>query len=403
MARPDMEVFMVATKCTNCGLISNKLITVGRSNLCESCYFPCHDCGEMINRAHDIFYTVQNENKDRTYYVCKKCFAIRHRMCNYCSSIRPRDTIKIYVKSGHGRIYYCEDCEKYVIFDKSVLKYNANPYHQHRYLRHEKNPFMFGFELEVECENRADTLQNFINCIKKKRLKTMFYFKHDGSLQNGFEIVTHPISYEYFKTNVGFKDIIHNLIGSFTFYDAKTCGLHFHTSKSYVGQEAYYKMLLFYSTNASPIISFSKRTEEQLNRYCRVVQFDKKRYARFLKQKLIDHDKYVAVRWCNDKKTIEHRIFRGTLNYDRFMASLEFVYALTLFVKQHSFMCLAKENSWDLFKKYIKREGRYRYLERALAGINNMTQRFKTEEDNRPAIERILTTREEDLNVCTNS
>lgn len=75
-------------------------------------------------------------------------------------------------------------------------------------LNKEDNLYM-GFELEIEREidntdddeyeilkRKAIDLQKFLN---KETKENLFYFKEDGSLNYGFEIVSHPMTYKYIK------------------------------------------------------------------------------------------------------------------------------------------------------------------------------------------------------------
>ena len=87
--------------------------------------------------------------------------------------------------------------------------------------------FMFmGTELEVEdreCHNGGAQ-------IVEDALGNLVYCKHDGSLNNGFEIVTHPMTLAY----------VHQLDWSFTekliqtghrSWDTDTCGIHIHVDR----------------------------------------------------------------------------------------------------------------------------------------------------------------------------
>ena len=60
--------------------------------------------------------------------------------------------------------------------------------------------------------------------------------------------------------------------------------------------------------------------------------------------------RYAAVNFCNHR-TIEFRLFKGTLNYPRFMATLEWVDALVRWVK--TWEAPTDDKSWVAFCQYL--------------------------------------------------
>ena len=114
-------------------------------------------------------------------------------------------------------------------------------------------------------------------------------------------------------------------------HQAGTCGLHVHINRnslgdSYETQECTIaKILYFYEKFWDEILRFSRRTNEQVNHWAR-------RYGGGLisPRETLKHAKsahlgrYVAVNLENCY-TIEMRIFRGSLKYSTFIATLQFV------------------------------------------------------------------------------
>ena len=79
----------------------------------------------------------------------------------------------------------------------------------------------------------------------------------------------------------------------------------------------------------------------------------------------------------HDKPTIEMRIFRGTLFYPRFIATLQFADALAHFVKEEGTLNSSRTNSWLDFIEWCKKTCNYGHF---LNYIKNDKTLFKIEE-----------------------
>ncbi len=63
------------------------------------------------------------------------------------------------------------------------------------------------------------------------------YCKHDGSLEDGFEIVTHPMSLEYHEKHMPWAAVLQEAVSmGYRSHQAGTCGLHIHVSRSAFGR-----------------------------------------------------------------------------------------------------------------------------------------------------------------------
>ena len=114
-------------------------------------------------------------------------------------------------------------------------------------------------------------------------------------------------------------------------HQAGTCGLHVHISRNALGanyeeQEATIaKILYFYEKFWNEILTFSRRTESQVEHWARRYGGGIINPKETLKHAKNSHmGRYAAVNLENEA-TIEMRIFRGTLRYKTFMATLQFV------------------------------------------------------------------------------
>ena len=279
--------------------------------------------------------------------------------------------------------YYCLDCwlEKYD--NKLLIDYSYKPQPRFSKMSFEKNPLFMGIELEMEAdeakinqydydadededgdEEREYYNQRYLadyayNIMKKYPC----YIKYDGSLNNsGMEIVTHPQTVKFHKCIFDWETLFKKLQrDGFTSYSNNRCGLHIHLSKSWFKPEDYLKFNIIFDKNFSILKRFSKRTKvnycNKINsRETRIIEREKK------KTRLSDwYDHYKSIYFGN-YKTIELRIFRGTLDITRFNATLDMTEALSLFVKSYSlvfFIKATRKQLWYTFLSFMQQCKRY--------------------------------------------
>jgi hypothetical protein len=175
--------------------------------------------------------------------------------------------------------------------------------------------------------------------------------EHDGSLHNGFEMVTgwtgldvHAKQLQHFK----------NPIRGLKSHDTSTCGLHVHICKKDMTLFHAVKMVLFVndSGNQRLVRSLARRDS---SRYSQVK--NKKAGYEWLTNaksgnnlKYLNADRYEALNFQNDR-TIEFRMFKGTMRYDTIMACLEFTYATWFFCRDTGTNQLTTDN----FLEFISR------------------------------------------------
>jgi hypothetical protein len=75
-------------------------------------------------------------------------------------------------------------------------------------------------------------------------------------------------------------------------------------------------------------------------------------------------DRYSAINVCH--KTVELRIFNGTLKHDRFVAVLQFCDAIVKFVRGHGYSSMA----WSIFYDFLCRDNSYCHLVKYLQREN---------------------------------
>ena len=287
-------------------------------SLCDSYHdlTECHDCGDSM--YYDDSYS---------------CYQGDFNVCNSCCD------------NGY---YYSENQDSYISnddYDEYDSDYDDEDYSGvHRYetdvldhldfqrtsneLRQEqrgKKLMYCGVELEVERRNNCpDDIAYHINT---NVLPDFAICKSDGSLDNGFEIVTAPSTYAMHKKNwsrfFDDKQCRENLKG----WSTDTAGLHIHLSRNALTPSEIGKILIFINdqTNNDFINQIAGRSSDQ--------------WAKKSPKKITDaynsSDKYEAVN-TSHRNTIELRIFRSNVSKHGFFRVLEFAFALSDFVKTTS-------------------------------------------------------------------
>jgi hypothetical protein len=224
-------------------------------------------------------------------------------------------------------------------------------YHGH-YARH----LLLGVELEVddggEDEDKAAEVLRILNGSPYSERNV--YIKHDGSLNAGFEIVSQPATINYHIKRIPWKQAFDYLIDNgYRSHDTATCGLHVHFNCVFLGTsekeflQAEAKLLAFFEENWEKIVRFSRRKERQIDRYCR--RYGHKNIRDAYEEN--NESRYYVINFQNST-TDEIRIFRGTLRYETFIATLLFVHNLVIYCKK------TKHNlndSWESFLKFVRK------------------------------------------------
>ena len=237
----------------------------------------------------------------------------------------------------------------------------------------ERKTYTLGIELEVEAkgsERDRNGIVNAVNLLNKNNLedKDRYFVVHDGSLNNGLEIVTHP-----FEINInGVPNIIKDLqelLHFLSYYTSTSdrCGLHIHIGRQSFKEDLSQKLNYLFELWNDDIMKVSRRGRE--NRYCKMPHLfrtDKKlmKLWNAKQSKLYDvaytEDKYVAVN-TNHSKTIEIRLWGGTQNPELISMYLELTLLLCVVANKRTYGELKEMELKDLiplsnnkmFKKHM--------------------------------------------------
>lgn len=331
--------------CTYCGevLAEDEGTVVDGELLCDECVddhcITCDCCGATIWTEDCV--------TDDNAYLCQNCFDNHYNRCESCGRI-----IHNNCTCWHNDLPYCEGC--FDDFENEIEDYSYKPdpiFYGDSYL-------YFGVELEVDKGGKdgenAHTLKDTANYRHEH-----IYIKSDGSLDDGFEIVSHPMTLDYHMNTMDWESVLHEAVNmGYRSHQTETCGLHIHVNRDAFGEnqaeqeEVISRILFFIEKNWNEIFRFSRRNEYNMNRWSARYGYEKS--GKEILDKAKDCcNRYVAVNLRN-YHTIEFRLFRGTLKLNTFLATLQLVseicrVALTMSEEEIDKM------SWSVFVRDMNR------------------------------------------------
>ena len=215
---------------------------------------------------------------------------------------------------------------------ENMLKFKAT--------RVRPNTVYLGCELEYETENR-----NRAQLGVGKLMHGHALMKTDGSIRNGFEIVTCPATLDIHLDI--FKKFYDNIPKDLKI--ASNVGMHVHVSRKPLSQLTIGKLTEFLNRldNKSFIHHIAGRID---NNYARM---NSDRTIIFPRKNRHGGDRYNALN-LNNEKTIEVRLFATPMNYKEFASRLQFVQALVDYCSPaQSNESLKKQTHYESFMHWL--------------------------------------------------
>ena len=352
--------------CSRCGCTAENLIEFRDRLLCPDCLDSmteiCVDCGTR-------FWHCDNCNTSASP-LCPDCYDRNYTRCTRCGSLISLDECWYPYDNDDP---YCSDCCS-AVESSPIHDYYFKP----RPIFYGTGPRFFGVELEIdgagEDNENASTLLNIAN-----RKHSFAYCKHDGSLDDGFEIVTHPMSLECQLHEMPWEEVLHEAVAQgYLSHQAGTCGLHVHVSRKAFGDtydaqdSAIARVLFFVECHWRELLRFSRRTQRQMDQWAA-------RYGyRDRPDEMLEHVKkgsgsrYTCVN-LNNCDTIEFRMFRGTLKLTTLLATLQMVDHICD-VAIHLSDDELRDLSWSSFVSGIKEPELIQYLKERNLYVNEPTE-----------------------------
>lgn len=289
-----------------------------RGHVLSEDYYYCESCN-----SHENLETNRPARWNRSIY-CRPCYDHNVFECDDCGAQYWQD-------DGHDCSYESEDDRSYEFIHE--YSYKPRPY----FFGKSENPnerLFFGIELEVESSggNIDETSALVVN-----ELGARVYLKEDGSLNHGFEIVTHPHSLDSLRKEFKWESFARFRKAGLRSWDTDTCGLHVHVSRdafgiSYDNRTEYSKII---TSRQSHELRFMKLIYDNQRQVERLAGRSSPSYANFMDKKHLvrkvrygttEGGRHAAVNTDNDN-TLEVRVFKGSLIPERVLGCVEFVHA----------------------------------------------------------------------------
>lgn len=314
-----METFV----CTHCGAVGRQeeAYWAEEEPLCQDCADAqtaiCDRCGER--------YYLDNMVTDACQQVCTHCYDDYYTRCHHCGEIIP-NSLACYMDDDED-YPYCSACYDDVGVSIHPYSYKPTP------IFYGNAPRYFGVELEVDDGGKDSGKARQVLAVfnQNSDANPIGYGKADGSLEDGWELVTHPCTLSYHKENLPWEETLEKFkLLHYRSHNAGTCGLHVHVSRAAFGESeesqeaAIGHILYFFERFWQELLCFSRRTEGQIRQWA--ARYGYKDSGREILEhaKKADSGRYSCVNLL-PRNTIEFRIFRGTLKYNTFLATLQLV------------------------------------------------------------------------------
>ncbi len=237
----------------------------------------------------------------------------------------------------------------------------------------------YGFELELDTNQPVGIAAELVT----DAMGGIVYLKEDGCIGHGFEIVTHPMSYEFIQTAFPWERF-GRVLRDADMMDHDNLGLHVHVSRSGFSSAAHtFRWLQLLHRNSDRVCDVARRNSVQWARWHESFRINSKwvalewpqrslprcQFAAFERSSLYGNytsvldDRYQAINPTN-RNTFEVRVFASTTDIAEIRAALELVDASVEYTRQLTSHEILKRDgwAWDQFIDWTDRTGRYENL-----------------------------------------
>ena len=294
----------------------------------------CVLCGEN----HDNLIYIEDYG-----YVCEECYDNssydqESYHTHYGTTICNDD---INYHEGHDR-YYCNDC----------MPYNDHIHDYHDYAdlhllgEGDENALRFGLEIEVNAPGKSyNQLDSDAGEVSDSLGELLYDIQQDGSIPNGYEIITQPMTWEYYqeKGKAKLTDALNYLRDECYQILCDGCGVHIHFTKRPVetANPKYYEELNYIlETFDEKFKNIARRDTLYDGSYLgeKIKKGKKVDWGKMMNElEKIKYRRYQPINISPDH-TFEWRIFRGTTDIDILNEYITMAYNTTMSVVNNTFV-----------------------------------------------------------------
>lgn len=308
--------------CNECGrdLGGVSVFEFEGNTYCVDCFndltVVCECCERRIWR--------ENSEGDSITTLCEHCYEYSYCHCERCGCLVNNDDALYPDDSDYP---YCREC-----YEKIMSEPIKSYYYKPEPIFYGNGSIFYGIELEIdkggETNTNAQKLLNYVN-----QDNDYLYCKHDGSIPSGFELVSFPMSLDFHLNEVDYSGLFEMAVAmGYRSHQTETCGLHIHVNRTAFGktyeeqEEVIARIVFFVENHWNELLKISRRTEYNINRWASRYGISENTQETYQKAKSKHLGRYTAVNLeTYDHTTVEFRLFRGTLRYQTFIATLELV------------------------------------------------------------------------------
>lgn len=356
----EVENTQVTHPCAVCGRDSHGN-TMGDHYICEDCesfYTICDDCGELVHEDDTAVARVGSDN----IYICTSCRDL-YWYCEHCG-------MYVVTSDWNQDRDCCTHCAETIDFDELDYRYEEeiNNYSykpKPKFIKgdNEVTKRFYGMEIEIgesiDARAGAQIVYPLLNTSGRRA-----YLKRDRSIRTGgYECVTHPMSSRSLHEWID-KDFTEAKKERYPSWNTDGCGVHIHVSRNSIGKLTLFKLnvllnMLRGKNNLNFVKFFTNRTPNALNHWAKVSNQLPFTFLENIKNgNGYTYDRYVAVNQQNDK-TIEFRIFDGSIDQSVLHSYLEFVECVLDFCVNTA---IKNITVGDLFEFMLANTGAYKHL-----------------------------------------
>lgn len=258
---PEKEAYT----CSVCGRIHplTELTEIEDDYYCPDCLeretIICSHCGGRV--------PLDDMAGSDDFPLCQGCYDDHYTSCSCCGRIIHQDNA--YCENEDSYEAYCPSCYRTHSHNGGIEDY----YYKPDPIFYGKGTRYFGVELEVDGAGKCDDNAENVMSIGNRKVNHI-YCKHDGSLDDGFEIVTHPMTLEYHMQSMPWENVLDELrVMGYLSHKTSTCGLHVHVNRNSFGETiaeqdtCIARVLYFFEKHWDELLKFSRRTARQLDRW----------------------------------------------------------------------------------------------------------------------------------------
>lgn len=350
------EHYIACDRCEDIVLVTDTTTTSTRDEVCDDCrvshYTSCDRCDDYVE-DEDITQTVRGSD------ICPSCLRNWYWQCTHCDGWN-RDGNNC----GEGcddRYGDDEDCDCCSCCECSCGRRGDADLHDYYYKPnpefHGTGPLFLGPEIEIEVGSDG----NMGDCVSyaSERLGNLGYLKRDSSIEFGFEMVTHPMSYEYAMQNFPW-DMLSKLSEMGCYTDSGSNGLHVHVSREAFSSPCHtYRWMKFVYRNERDVIKLARRRSGQWASFDDTHRANVKHYAKGAK----GGQRYQAINPTNDA-TFELRMFASSLKPEEVQAAFGFAHASVEYTRHLTSYDISKSGgwTWDAFAQWVADRPEYASL-----------------------------------------